>query len=459
MSEPRENPSDPIEPVDVDPLTDEVLEFDAHPEFDEAAEAEFLSGQEQRAKGEAGDVNEGDADGATEDEDGEEPPPPTAEELEAECRELLGTTDILSVVDAMLQGSGFAGPTWPVQLLTLALYSRHLDKPVSIVVRGESASGKSYAIKRALEFASTDAHHAFTAMSDKALYYDKTDYSHLMLVAYEGESMKNDSVALAMRTLLSEGVLVYQVTDFESKSVIELKKEGPTGLITSTAGRIDYELGTRVISIPIDDSPDATKAIMLAEAARVEGKLESVNTEQFAALDRWMALNRSPVIVPFARKLSKLTDGRAVRMRRDFPSVLGLIQAHALMHQKHREKDTEGRILANVEDYAVVHGMVSDLVAYATGEAIPPEIRETVDAVRKLTDVPGTGGRGRTTTVVEVVKELGVHRTTVGRRLKRATLMGFVEAFDNSRGRSTEYDWVPGMSEDKAVLPHPDELR
>ena len=74
----------------------------------------------------------------------------------------------------------------------------------------------------------------------------------------------------------------------------------------------------------------------------------------------------------------------AVRLRRDFKTVLMLIRAHALLHQATRQKDEAGRIIATIEDYAAVRELVADLVAAGVEATVRPEVRETVAAVADL---------------------------------------------------------------------------
>ena len=72
----------------------------------------------------------------------------------------------------------------------------------------------------------------------------------------------------------------------------------------------------------------------------------------------------------------------AVRLRRDFKTVLMLVRAHALLHQASRQKDEEGRVIAEIEDYKAVRELVADLVAVGVDATVKPEIREVVEAVR-----------------------------------------------------------------------------
>lgn len=85
------------------------------------------------------------------------------------------------------------------------------------------------------------------------------------------------------------------------------------------------------------------------------------------------------VIVPFAELLAELLPDNEIRLRRDFPQLLGVIGAHALLHQLHRECDSEGRVLAELADYHAVYALVGDVFRSAVG--IPSAMRETVAAV------------------------------------------------------------------------------
>ena len=112
----------------------------------------------------------------------------------------------------------------------------------------------------------------------------------------------------------------------------------------------------------VTDTPAQTKAVMLALAEE----------RRRARPGRWQALQRGSnrretVSVPYARALAELVPPVAVRLRRDFGAVLGLIRAHALLHQATRERDDRDRVVATVEDYDVVRELVVDSSRTASG--------------------------------------------------------------------------------------------
>lgn len=186
-------------------------------------------------------------------------------------------------------------------------------------------------------------------MSEKALVYFEGDLRHRMLVLYEHSGVGGKFSAYAIRSLLSEGCLKYMYTDIEAaKKSVMVEIEGPTGLITSTARSIDNELQTRLVSVNIEDSPELTAAIIAAQAREAAGiTAPDIDREPYHALMRLVALDVPAVIVPFAETLAaKMVNIKAVRIRRDFPAVMGLVKAHALLHRQQRETDREGRLLA-----------------------------------------------------------------------------------------------------------------
>ena len=103
--------------------------------------------------------------------------------------------------------------------------------------------------------------------------------------------------------------------------------------------------------------------------------------EQWRDLQRWLADAEHRVTIPYARQLAQQVPPVAVRLRRDFGSLLALIRAHAVLHQASRARDDDGRIIATLDDYAVVRDLVADTIAEGVGTTVSDTVRETVAAV------------------------------------------------------------------------------
>jgi hypothetical protein len=82
--------------------------------------------------------------------------------------------------------------------------------------------------------------------------------------------------------------------------------------------------------------------------------------------------------------LAEMIPPVAVRLRRDFGSLLALIRAHALLHRASREVDENEGVVATIEDYGAVRELVVDLISDGIGSTVSEATRETVNAVAEI---------------------------------------------------------------------------
>ncbi|HXV05732.1 MAG TPA: hypothetical protein VFP23_07530 [Solirubrobacterales bacterium] len=378
---------------------------------------------------------------------------PSREELAENCKDLIGSGQVLERYGEALRSSGkFAGSVAVVMVIVLAIVSRLLDKPVSLLIRGESSAGKSYAMKCATELMAPDSIYALTAMSEKALAYGQEDLSHRMMVLYEDDALGGGTITYLMRSLLSEGRIEYEFVDFENgRGTTKIEREGPTGLITSTPGKVDYELGTRMLSLNVDASPEATRAILASAALIAEGGREDLDLSEFHEFDHWLRAGPSRVVIQFASKIAQACDATAVRMRRDLTAVFGLVSAHALIHQAHRDRDEEGAVIATPDDYRAVYDLVADSIAQAAGATVPAGVRRLVEAMKER------GGDHVPIPLSLVAEHLGLHRSTISRDAKAALTLGFIRPGVQTDSRKLFVLDDP-LPEDRSVLPSPESL-
>jgi hypothetical protein len=332
---------------------------------------------------------------------------PTADELRvAMAPELARRSRILDVFAAEIGAAGLAGEQRLVKLIYLVVTSRLLDRIVSIAVKGPSSAGKSFVVERVLGYFPPSAFYALSAMSEHAIVYDQEPLQHRILVIYEAAGMASDLSTYMIRSLLSEGRVRYVTVEKAKGGELRprlIDREGPTGLIvTTTELKLHPENETRLLSLTVTDSAEQTRAVLLAQA----GEAAELEAEAWHDLQAWLADQPNRVVVPYASDLAAAIPPVAVRLRRDFPAVLALVRAHAVLHQANRERDQLGRIVASLADYAEVRVLVADLVAEAAEQTVPDTIRETVSAVAGL--VAG----GCETPITRVAERLGLEKST-----------------------------------------------
>jgi len=133
---------------------------------------------------------------------------------------------------------------------------------------------------------------------------------------------------------------------------------------------------------------------------------------------RWILAGECRVVVPFDMELADLVPPVAVRLRRDFTLLLSLIRAHALLHRKTRSLDSEGRVVATLDDYAAVRELIVELFAEGVEASVPDTVRQTVEAVKAL------GGVDVTLTVVAA--HLQLDKNPTHHRVRKAIERGFL---------------------------------
>jgi hypothetical protein len=383
----------------------------------------------------------------------------------AACAGLATKPDILAIVAQVLAAAGVAGEARTLKLLYLILVSRFLPRPASAAIKGPSSGGKSYALERVLDLFPDDAYYALSAMSERALAYGTEPLKHRFLVLYEAAGMAGEMATYLIRSLLSEGRVRYETVEHTKDGLVPrlIEREGPTGLLlTTTAVRLHPENETRMLSIPVTDTPDQTRDVFLALAA--EGA-EQIDPKPWHALQSWLAAADHAVTIPYAGPLSQLMPPLAVRLRRDFGAVLVLIRAHAILHQATRERDGGGRIVATLADYGAVRELVGDLIAEGVEATVPAPVRETVEVVRRIVTPAHNvaGGESlvakvrdheeRTATVTEIAKALKIDKSAASRRVRVATERGYLKNLEDRKGRPARIALGEPVPENVELLP------
>jgi hypothetical protein len=366
---------------------------------------------------------------------------------------LASAPRILDRVAEALEEAMVVGEPRAKKLLYLVVTSRLLERPVSVVIKGPSAAGKSFLAEQVLRLFPPDAYHQLTAMSEKALAYSRVPLHHRILVLFEAAGLRGEFASYLVRSLLSEGHVRYETVERTSKGLQPrlIVREGPTGLITTTtAVHLHPENETRMLSLTIADTPAQTAAVMRALAAEPR----EIDLTPFHDLQRWLASGELTVLVPYAGALASLIPPVAVRLRRDFATLTALIRAHALLHQATRPRSDGGAVLAGLDDYAVVRELVADLVAEGVKAAVPTTMRETVDAISALAPGPEQG-----CSVASLARRLGLDESAAFRRARAAIDRGYLRNLEDRPRRPARLILGEPLPEEVVVLPPVERLQ
>jgi len=385
-----------------------------------------------------------------------EPPPaeePLADDLAARTKAALDATDpaIIAEAHAMLasptliedigrdlDGVGVAGE----DALRLTLYllgtSRLLSKPLAAIVQGQSSSGKSYIVERVASLFPPEAVVNATQMTPQALYHAPPgSLSHRWVVAGERSRISHDDRAeatRALREMLASGRLSKFMPVKEGNEIVTvlIEQQGPIAYVESTTATCVFEEdANRCILLSTDERSAQTKTIMRRIASEAKGDLRP---ERSRIMDRHRTLQRllerRDIVIPYAECIAAAMEPFADRchIRRIYPMVLSFIQASALLHQRQRATDADGRLIAAPLDYEVTVRLLAVPLDSIVGGSLSEPAQRFLDRVLEAIDdktnplpVPFTNDRVR-------LRFPNMGRSTVGNHLSELEDKGYLEA-------------------------------
>jgi hypothetical protein len=277
-------------------------------------------------------------------------PAPTSE------RELCKETDLLARFARDVERAGLVGESRNAEIILVAAVSARLSRPLNVSVHGVSAAGKNHLIGSVAGFIPDEMKKFLSGMSPKNLMHSgENEYQHKAVFIAEYEGVRGADYAI--RTMQSEQVIEWEYVDHEKDRGIVKKKnrvKGPAAFIQATTRPVLHpENETRLLFVQMDETHEQTRAINERQAREAAGEIEPPSPALYEGWHRHLrTLQPAPVVIPFATQLAKHFPDTRVSSRRDFPKLLGLVEASAFLHQHQRQRDSLGRIIAEQQDYS-----------------------------------------------------------------------------------------------------------
>ena len=387
--------------------------------------------------------------------------------------DLMFQQSILDVFEKELRTQGFVGSADVPKLVFLCLQTRHFDQPVSMVIKGSSGSGKSYALKMGLSFVPPAAYELYAGMSERALIYnEKLKLKHRYLVIQEAAGLNDGVGRVFLRQLLSEGKVRYATVQSTKDGLVgkDLPPlEGPTGLLmTTTANALHAEDESRMLSYHLEESPQRMREALVQQALLRARPPMPIDTAPWFALDEYVRTHDKKVDIPFLASLGRKMPTSHNRAMRDFPQLTSLIEAYALVHQCKRERSRDGKVVATVDDYAAVRQLLQKPLSEGFEKAVPQNVREVVETVKallaekqlELDPFQAEFGNGAPAGVSqrEVAQALDRDRSVISRNVGVAIDQGFLEDLNPGQGRKSHLVIGEQGLPSGSVLPDPAEL-
>jgi energy-coupling factor transporter ATP-binding protein EcfA2 len=381
--------------------------------------------------------------------------PELTEADKAAALDLLRDPRLLDRIATDIEKTGLVGERTNALTAYLGVVSRKLDRPLALLVRSSSGSGKSSLMEAVLGLVPDEDKLTFSSLTTQALYYiGETNLQHRVLAVAEDQGTAK--VAYPLKLLLSEGSLTIGSTtkDDRGRLVSETYKvQGPTALFfTSTAAEVDEELVNRCLVLTIDESREQTRAVHASQRQRetLESLQAAQEREQLKRLHQnaQRLLRPLKILNPYAERLT-FSDAQT-RMRRDFPKYLALIKAIALLHQHQRQLGTTTvggeaveYIEVQAEDIEQANALCHDILGQSLDE-LPPQARRLLTQLDQMAaqgcQAKGVDRRAYRFGRREVRSQTGWSDFQVRTHLARLVQMELVVVHHGGRGQLFEYE-------------------
>jgi hypothetical protein len=243
-----------------------------------------------------------------------------------------------------LQQSGIIGESENALILLLAMTSRKMTDPISVICLARSGTGKSYLMERVALCLPDEDKREHTQFTSNAFYY------------YEREEIRNkifliEDLAGALNSL-------FPIRELQSKRrisktitqkgrdgklcTITLIVEGPVCVIACTTQESIYEdNANRSVLIYLDDSREQDERIMHYQKQLRAGLIDAYKEQQIQTKLQQMQKVLEPikVINPYAPIID--LPENFPKKRRALPIVLNFIEAITFYYQRQREQQAD----------------------------------------------------------------------------------------------------------------------
>jgi len=339
---------------------------------------------------------------------------------------------------------GYLGEQSNKLISYLAMTSRKMSNPISIMILSASGAGKSALQDTILKMCPPEDLEKLTSVTEKALFYkDKDSLKHKVLALAEEAGAEEASYAI--RNLISSKELIIEATvkDSITGRMTTMKNivYGPTAVFkTTTNPETDAETKSRFIILAVDESRDQTRRVLAyqRQMQTLEGFIQSQNKKQIIKKHHNFQRLLKPLAVfnPYARLLTY--QDKKLWARRDNPKYLQLINTIAFLHQLQRplkKRDGVEYIEVIFEDIAIANELSIEILGRSCDDLSSPATRllEIIKDLAKENEKTGLNRR-------EIREASGWGETYVRRIINELVRLDYLSSCHSNFGKSFTYE-------------------
>ena len=366
-----------------------------------------------------------------------------------EAKENLQAENLLEVTAQDLQNTGIQGEQGNALILLLAMTSRKMRDPLSVICLAKSGVGKSYLMEKVAQCIPSEEAKEHTQFSGNSFYYFKREEIKGTVFLIEDLDGAQE-VMFPIRELQTKKRISKTVTIKDKNGqmrTVTLVVEGPVSVIGCTTKEKIYEdNANRAILIYLDGSQEQDIRIMNYQRRASAGLLDKMTEKKLQEKLQNMQRVLEPIkiINPYAMVIDLPQE--VFKPRRTLPLLLGFIEAITFYNQYQRESkvDTQtGGICIEVhpEDVENAFQLMKD-VLFRKADELSGAARDFHQFLgsteRQFTNPNQNGGKGFYARNVR--EESRIHPRTLNRYLNELAEYGLLQVTGGNKN-TTGYSY------------------
>ncbi|WP_224994973.1 CHC2 zinc finger domain-containing protein [Cesiribacter sp. SM1] len=290
--------------------------------------------------------------------------------------ELLQKPQLLKELNQLIGKAGVVGEERTRLFLLPVALSYKTDKPLHALLQGSSGSGKTHLLSKLSSFIAEEDRKHFTRITESSLYnWGSYELQNKLICLEDLDGLKEEAL-LAFRELQSRGQISSSTSVKDEQGNISAQTRTVYGPIASlactTKGEIYEDNLSRCFLVAVDESREQTRKIIDYQNKKAAGLIDAREEEQARQLlEVALGLVKPlPVLNPYATKL-QLPEA-AHKQRRLNELYQSYVQQLTLLHQYQRQKDKQGRLVAQKEDLLQAAHLMFDTILLKVDELNGP---------------------------------------------------------------------------------------
>jgi hypothetical protein len=368
-------------------------------------------------------------------------------------------TNILNKFDDTIEHLPLVALNNQAKLLYLAYFTRELEEPTSVIVRGRSSTGKSNLVKQIKKFLPKDTYEEASGMTEKAIINltDDIKLDKKTLIMGEFAGFKSEGGSPYLRQLLSEKEIsrLASVEGNRGDPYKTLKQEVVASFnvfMTTTESHIHEEDENRFLPLNLPSDNDYINMVLHRQVEHNNSnKSADIDFTEFHEASKKFSQNIRPVRTDYMHDVVKKTnDKNKPRLIRDMQKVISLIKAHTLLHINQREVLDNDTVISTLDDYEAIYSLMNS--CFKTNERfISRDIEKIVRFVRDANKIGTYADQNILQDLIDCSK------TKICNLCKEAEELGLITNL-NSNGKLSKYEFIKEYQVSNFFLPDPGEI-